>query len=83
MQTAKPFYPLVSTGFDLDLPLRVFPEQEGAEHAGFAFPMLLDESSPVGRAELCAALEAKQIQTWPILRLKPARQPEQTWKGCE
>ena len=60
---------------DLDLPLRVFPEQEGAKHAGFAFPMLLDESAPIGRAELCAALEAKQIQTRPISGSNLARQP--------
>ena len=37
----------------LGLPLRVFPEPEGVSHAAFAFPMLLDEDSPMSRTELC------------------------------
>lgn len=60
---------------ELKLPLRVFPEQADAKHAGFAFPMLLDESAPISRAELCAALEAKHIQTRPISGSNLARQP--------
>ena len=60
---------------ELQRPLRVFPEQDGAAHAGFAFPMLLDEDAPISRAELCAALEARQIQTRPISGSNLARQP--------
>lgn len=59
----------------LNLPLKVYPEAPNTRHAGFAFPILLDEDSPVGRAELCAVLEAKGIQTRPISGANLAIQP--------
>lgn len=59
----------------LNLPLRVFPEQANARHAGFAFPILLDEDSPVSRQTLTAALELKNIQTRPISGSNLSRQP--------
>jgi len=59
----------------LNLPLRVFPELPGTEHAAFAFPMLLDADSPVDRQTLCAALEARGIATRPISGSNLARQP--------
>lgn len=65
----------------LNLPIRVFPEQEGAHHAGFAFPMLLDADAPIGRAELCAALESRNIQTRPISGSNLVRQP--VYSGLE
>ncbi len=49
----------------------VFPEAPGTEHAGFAFPMLIDGS----RAALSALLEAERIETRPISGSNLARQP--------
>lgn len=60
---------------DLNLPLRVFPELPGTEHAAFAFPMLLDADAPLDRATLCAALESRGISTRPISGSNLARQP--------
>jgi len=57
------------------LPLRTFPQIPGTRHAGFAFPMLLSEDSPLTRAQLCEKLEAKGIQTRPISGSNLARQP--------
>ena len=34
----------------LSLPLRVYPEAPNTRHAGFAFPMMLDEDAPITRA---------------------------------
>lgn len=59
----------------LQLPLRVFPELPGTTHAAFAFPMVLDADSPLTRAQLCAHLEARGIQTRPISGSNLARQP--------
>ena len=59
----------------LGLPLRVFPEPKGRAHAGFGFPILLGEDSPLSRAELCAHLESRGIQTRPISGSNLARQP--------
>ena len=42
---------------ELSLPLRVYPEAPNTRHAGFAFPMMLDEDAPITRAQLCAELE--------------------------
>jgi CDP-6-deoxy-D-xylo-4-hexulose-3-dehydrase len=60
---------------ELNLPLRVFPEQKDAYHAGFAFPILLDEGAPISRHDLCAALERKNIQTRPVSGSNLTRQP--------
>jgi len=60
---------------DLNLPLRVFPELAGTEHAAFAFPMLLDADSPKDRDTVCAALESQGISTRPISGSNLARQP--------
>ena len=59
----------------LGLPLRVFPEPEGVSHAAFAFPMLLDEDSPMSRTELCHFLESKRISTRPISGSHLGKQP--------
>ena len=59
----------------LSLPLKVYPEAPNTRHAGFAFPMMLSEDSPIGRAELCAELEKRQIQTRPISGANLAIQP--------
>ncbi len=60
---------------ELNLPLKVFPEPNGRSHAAFAFPMLLDETSPISRQTLCDALEKRGIQTRPISGSHLARQP--------
>ena len=57
------------------LPLRVFPEVPNTRHAAFAFPILLNEDSPVSRPELCALLEGDGIQTRPISGSHLAKQP--------
>jgi CDP-6-deoxy-D-xylo-4-hexulose-3-dehydrase len=57
------------------LPLRVFPEPAGTLHAGFSFPILLDEGAPRGRAEVMATLEARGIATRPISGGNLTRQP--------
>ena len=49
----------------------VFPEAPGTEHAGFAFPMLVEGD----RASAMAALEARGIETRPISGSNLARQP--------
>ncbi len=59
----------------LNLPLRVYPEAPNTRHAGFAFPMMLDESTPITRAQLCAELEKRNIQTRPISGANLAIQP--------
>ena len=59
----------------LGLPLRVYPELPGTTHAAFAFPMLLDEDSPLDRATLSARLEAMGIATRPISGSNLIRQP--------
>ena len=59
----------------LGLPLRVFPELPGTEHAAFAFPMLLDADAPLSRAELSRRLEAQGVQTRPISGSNLVRQP--------
>ena len=59
----------------LGLPLRVFPELPGTRHAAFAFPMLLNEDSPISRAELSSRLETKGIVTRPISGSNLTRQP--------
>ena len=59
----------------LSLPLRVYPEAPNTRHAGFAFPMMLNVDSPIGRAELCAELEKRNIQTRPISGANLAIQP--------
>ncbi len=59
----------------LGLPLRVYPELPGTTHAAFAFPMLLDEDSPIDRATLSARLEAMNIATRPISGSNLIRQP--------
>jgi CDP-4-dehydro-6-deoxyglucose reductase, E1 len=60
----------------LSLPLKVYPESPNTRHAGFAFPMMLSENAPIGRAALCAELEKRHIQTRPIsganLTIQPA-----------
>ena len=61
----------------LGLPLRVYPELPGTTHAAFAFPMLLDEDSPLDRATLSAKLEAMGIATRPISGSNLIRRP-----GC-
>ena len=59
----------------LGLPLRVFPELAGTQHAAFAFPMLLDADAPIDRREVCARLEAQSISTRPISGSNLIRQP--------
>ena len=49
----------------------VFPEAAGTEHAGFAFPMLVEGD----RASLMAHLEAQKIETRPISGSNLACQP--------
>lgn len=49
----------------------VFPEARDTEHAGFAFPMLVDGD----RAAFQRALEARRIETRPISGSNLARQP--------
>lgn len=61
--------------YSLGLPLKVFPEQPGSHHAGFGFPILLDERAPISRSELCRQLESHSIQTRPISGSNLARQP--------
>lgn len=51
--------------------VEVFPEAPGTEHAGFAFPMLVDGD----RASLMAHLEAQGIETRPISGSNLTRQP--------
>ena len=57
------------------LPLRVFPEMPSTRHAAFAFPILLNEDSPLTRSELCNLLEQDGIQTRPISGSHLAKQP--------
>ena len=59
----------------LSLPIRVYPEAPNTRHAGFAFPMMLDADAPITRAQLCAQLENRQIQTRPISGANLAIQP--------
>ena len=59
----------------LGLPVRTFPEQPGTRHAAFAFPLVLTDACPRSRAEVCARLEARGIQTRPISGGNLARQP--------
>lgn len=59
----------------LNLPIRVYPEAPNTRHAGFAFPMMLDENAPMTRAQLCAELESRGIQTRPISGANLAIQP--------
>ena len=35
---------------ELSLPLRVYPEAPNTSHAGFAFPIMIDEDAPITRA---------------------------------
>lgn len=51
--------------------LRVYPEQAGTLHAGFAFPMLVERD----RAPLMRLLEARGVETRPISGSNLARQP--------
>ncbi|GDX82950.1 CDP-4-keto-6-deoxy-D-glucose-3-dehydrase [Deltaproteobacteria bacterium] len=55
----------------LDGLVDVFPEAPGTEHAGFAFPMIVNGD----RASLMAHLEAHKIETRPISGSNLARQP--------
>jgi len=59
----------------LGLPIKVFPEQPGTRHAGFAFPILLQADSPLDRATLSRRLEARGVDTRPISGSNLARQP--------
>ena len=59
----------------LSLPLRVYPEAPNTRHAGFAFPMMIDERAQITRAQLCAELEKRNIQTRPISGANLAIQP--------
>ena len=59
----------------LQLPITVFPEQEQTRHAGFAFPMMLNEDSTLDRQRLCSLLEERGIQTRPISGANLAMQP--------
>ncbi len=55
-----------------DIPgVTVFPEVEGTEHAGFAFPLLVDGE----RAAVMAELEAAGVETRPISGSNLVRQP--------
>ena len=49
----------------LSLPLRVYPEAPNTRHAGFAFPMMLDEDAPITRAH--------HVQNWRKDRFKRVR----------
>lgn len=60
---------------DLNLPIRVYPEAPNTRHAGFAFPMMLDENASMTRAQLCSELESRGIQTRPISGANLAIQP--------
>ena len=60
---------------ELNLPLQVFPEQEGTRHAGFAFPILLKENAGISRSQICQELEKRNIQTRPISGANLAIQP--------
>ena len=60
---------------ELNLPLKVFPEMPETRHAGFAFPMLLDEHASISRSQLCSELETRGIQTRPISGANLAIQP--------
>jgi CDP-6-deoxy-D-xylo-4-hexulose-3-dehydrase len=44
-------------------------------HAGFSFPILLDEDAPRSRSEVMAVLESRGIATRPISGGNLARQP--------
>lgn len=55
--------------------VRVFPEAPGTAHAGFAFPLLLQDATPGARAALSAHLERIGIETRPISGSNLARQP--------
>ena len=57
------------------MPLRVYPEQEGTLHSGFAFPMLLRADAPCTRAELCMRLAEYKIDTRPISGSNLSKQP--------
>ena len=60
---------------ELGLPLKVYPELPNTRHAGFAFPMMLNPNAPMTRAQLCAELEKRSIQTRPISGANLAIQP--------
>ena len=55
---------------ELSLPLRVYPEAPNTRHAGFAFPMMLDEDAPITRASCVQAREKTskrvryRVPTW-------------------
>ena len=53
----------------LNLPIRVYPEAPNTRHAGFAFPMMLDENAPMTRAQLCAELESRGFKLVPSQEL--------------
>jgi CDP-6-deoxy-D-xylo-4-hexulose-3-dehydrase len=55
--------------------LRVFPEADGTQHAGFAFPLIVEDNAPVTRTMLMRGLEAASIATRPISGSNLARQP--------
>ena len=57
------------------LPVQVFPEQDGTRHAGFGFPIILNDEVKHSRAEVCHFLESKGIQTRPISGANLAIQP--------
>ena len=59
----------------MGLPLRVYPEVPGTRHAGFGFPILLDESASKRREQVCMELEQKGIATRPISGANLSRQP--------
>ena len=56
----------------LSLPLRVYPEAPNTRHAGFAFPMMLDEDAPITRANC--------VQNWRKDRFKRVRYQVPTWQ---
>jgi CDP-6-deoxy-D-xylo-4-hexulose-3-dehydrase len=59
-----------------DVPgVRVYPEAPDTAHAGFAFPMLVEDLRPGARASLSAHLERQGIETRPISGSNLARQP--------
>ena len=60
---------------ELNVPITVFPEQLNTRHAGFAFPMMLNEDSNIDRQTLCAFLERNGVQTRPISGANLAMQP--------
>lgn len=57
------------------IPVQVFPEQENTRHAGFGFPIILQDEVQLSRAEVCRFLESKNIQTRPISGANLAVQP--------